>query len=415
MKKSLIALAVLAAAGAASAQSSVTLGGIVKEGVARTSFSGASTGSNTALVDGSSRFLISGTEDLGGGLAAYFQIDSRFRSEDNGNTPGSLPATTSYLGTGNTFIGLRGGWGAFQAGKMDTHYCTSVNDDFAGNGTAVALAGSSCALQGFVNGSGGAGRSIAVTSRAVNSLRYVTPNLSGFTGQVTYSFNPYGQERAVNATTPRGGATQLGLNYDQGPLAVRFSYWRYTLTGAATAVATTALDGSLAGAPAAGAIAGAQPTPASQRAWTLGAGYDFGVAKVGLTYDRSELRDLTAGGFGAVGTAQRSVWILPVTVPLGTGQLMGTYARASNVKLGVGGTAANTGAKMLSLGYNYPLSKRTSVGVSYTKINNDIAASYQLYTNSSLGNAGQFGTTTANTLPAGTDQSLVYLGMRHVF
>jgi predicted porin len=392
MKKSLIALAVLAAAGAASAQSSVTLGGILKEGVGRTSFSGTGTGSNTALIDGSSRLLISGTEDLGSGMAAFFQVDTRFRMDDNsygGSAQGGI------FGTGNTFVGLRGGWGSFQAGKLDTHYCTSVNDDISGNGTAIALQASSCALQGYVNGSG-TGRSVAVTSRSTNSLRYVTPNLSGFTGQLSYSFNPYGGERAPAATTNRGGATQLGLNYDQGPLAVRFSYYRHTATGGT--VATTGLD--------------AGGTAASQRAWLLGAGYDFGVAKVGLTYDRSELRDLTAAagaGLAGAGTAQRTVWILPVTVPLGTGQLIGMFARAGDVKLGVGGTQANTGSKQFSLGYNYPLSKRTSLGVSYTKLNNESAGAYQLYTNNSLGNSG------AAVVGAGVDQSLVYLGLRHVF
>jgi predicted porin len=362
MKKSLIALAVLAAAGAASAQSSVTLGGILKEGVGRTSFSGTGTGSNTALIDGSSRMLISGTEDLGGGLAAYFQLDTRFRMDD-----GTAGATR--VNSGNTFVGLRGGWGAFQAGQFDTHYCTSVNDDISGNGTAIALQASSCALQGFVNGSGGTGRSIAVTSRSQNSLRYVTPNLSGFTGQVTYSFNPYGSERAVTATTPGGTVATTGENAATG-------------------------------------------TAASQRAWTIGAGYDFGIAKVGLTYDRSELRELTAAAgpsVAGVGTAQRTTWILPVTVPLGTGQLIGTYARAGDVKLGVGGTAAGTGAKLFSLGYNYPLSKRTSLGVVYSKLNNDAAGVYQFYTNNSLGNSG------VAALGAGTDQSLVYLGLRHVF
>jgi predicted porin len=390
MKKSLIALAVLAAAGAASAQSSVTLGGILKEGVGQTKFSGAGTGSNVALIDGSSRLLISGTEDLGGGLAAFFQLDTRFRMDD-----GTAGATR--VNSGNTFVGLRGGWGAFQAGQMDTHYCTSVNDDIAGNGTAIALQASSCGLQGFVNGSGGTGRSIAVTSRSQNSLRYVTPNLAGFTGQVSYSFNPYGSERTVAATTPKGSAAQLGLNYDQGPLAVRFSYYRHTATGGT--VATTG-DNAATG------------TAASQRAYTLGAGWDFGIAKVGLTYDRSELRDLTAAAspsVAGVGTAQRSVWILPVTIPLGTGQLIGMYARAGDVKLGTGGTAASTGAKMFSLGYNYPLSKRTSLGVSYTKLDNETGAVYQLYTNNSLGNSG------AAAIGAGVDQSLVYLGLRHVF
>lgn len=407
MKKSLIALAVLAAAGAASAQSSVTLGGILKEGVGRTSLSGTTlplgagaaaaypgfaNSSNTALIDGSSRFLISGVEDLGGGTSAYFQLDTRFRMDDN--------SAASVLMSGNTFAGLRGGWGSFQAGKLDTHYCTSVNDDIAGNGTALALQASSCALQGYVNGST-AGRSIAVTSRSVNSLRYTTPNMAGFTGQLSYSFNPYGAERAPTTTAgSKGSAVQLGVNYDQGPLAVRFSHYTHKLTGAVGA-----------GTGADMTAAGAAGTAADQRAWLLGVGYDFGIAKVGLTYDRSQLRGLTAAsGIPGAGTAERNVWIVPVTVPFGPGALIASYAKASNVKLGVGGTAAGTDAKLFSIGYNYNMSKRTSLGASWSRLNNGAAGAYQLYTNSSLGNAGM-----AAGVPAGTDQTLFYLGLRHVF
>jgi predicted porin len=395
MKKSLIALAVLAAAGTASAQSSVTLGGILKEGVGRTSLSGTTAplpagftpSSNTALIDGSSRLLISGVEDLGGGTSAFFQLDQRFRMDDN--TGGALTNTM----TGNTFVGLRGGWGSFQAGKLDTHYCTSVNDDFAGNATAMALQGSSCGLQGYVNGST-AGRSIAVTSRSVNTLRYTTPNMSGFTGQISYSFNPYGAERAPTTTAGnRGSAVQLGVNYDQGPLAVRFSHYTHKVAGAVAA--TTGADGG---------------TPADQRAWLLGVGYNFGIAKVGLTYDRSELRGLTAAtAIPGAGTAERNVWILPVTVPIGPGSLVAMYSRASNVKLGVGGTVAGTDAKLFSIGYNYAMSKRTSIGASWSRLNNGAAGAYQLYTNNSLGNSGM------PTVPLGTDQSLFYLGVRHVF
>jgi predicted porin len=405
MKKSLIALAVLAAAGAASAQSSVTLGGILKEGVGRTSLSNATAPlpagytntSNTAIIDGSSRLLISGVEDLGGGLSAYFQLDTRFKMDDNGNTG---TANGTLLG-GNSFVGLRGGWGSFQMGRLDTHYCTSVNDDIAGNGTAIALQASSCALQGYVNGSS-AGRTIAVTSRAQNTLRYTTPNLAGFTGQLSYSFNPYGAERTATAAgaagSRAGNSTQLGLNYDQGPLSARFSYWTFKPTG---------VIGATTGAEGAGS------TPAGQRAWLVGVGYNFGIAKVGLTYDRSQLRDLTAAsGVPGADTATRNVWILPVTVPVGPGALIASYARASNVKLGVGGTVANSGANLLSIGYNYPLSKRTSVGASWSRLNNNTAGQYQLYTNSSLGHASGLA---GNIMPAGADQTLIYLGVRHVF
>ena len=121
MKKSLIALAAFAAT-TAFAQSSVTLSGIIKGGIAANSYSGSATatnnGSNTSVSDGSSRFILSGTEDLGGGLKANFSIDTRFRADENGGAP-----TGGLVGTGNAFVGLSGGFGAVQLGKLDTHYC----------------------------------------------------------------------------------------------------------------------------------------------------------------------------------------------------------------------------------------------------------------------------------------------------
>ena len=141
MKKSLIALATLAAT-ASFAQSTVTLSGNVKAGVAQTKYSGSATaannGSATGLADGSSRFILSGTEDLGGGLKANFQVDTRYRLDDNGAAP-----TSSPLAGGNTFVGVSGGFGNVQMGKLDTHYC--MGSDSHGV-RATALQASSCAL-----------------------------------------------------------------------------------------------------------------------------------------------------------------------------------------------------------------------------------------------------------------------------
>jgi predicted porin len=92
MKKTLIALAAMATT-TAFAQSTVTLSGNVKAGLAQTKYSGAATGngSATGLADGSSRFILSGSEDLGGGLRANFQVDTRFRIDDNGAAPTASP------------------------------------------------------------------------------------------------------------------------------------------------------------------------------------------------------------------------------------------------------------------------------------------------------------------------------------
>ncbi|MFI5447349.1 porin [Polaromonas sp. UC242_47] len=377
MKKSLVALATLSVMGAAFAQSTVTLSGIIKGGVAQTKYSngpaGAVTGSGLSVSDGSSRFIIGGTEDLGGGLKAVFQIDTRFRVDDNGAAP-----TSSPLAGGNTFVGLSGGLGMIQIGKMDTHYC--LGSDQHGS-RSTALQASSCALLGFVNG-GGAAQAIANASRSQNVIRYTTPNFSGFQGQLNYSTNFQGSEGTVG-DAGKGRAYNLGLNYGNGPIKAGLSIWD---------------------AKQENQLAGAAGTGGTQKAYTLFGDYNFGVATVGLTYDNSELNTGTIGGADA--KAKRNVWSIPVTVPLGAGTFLATYTKASNIKNN-GTTLADSGASLFSLGYDYALSKRTSVGVSYARLNNKAAASYALYTQGSLNG------TPNNTV--GQTASQLYLGIRHAF
>jgi len=105
MKKSLIALAVMAAAGAASAQSSVQLYGIVdiwfgsvKDGVGAQS----ETKLDAGGVNGN-RFGLKGSEDLGGGLKANFQLEQGFNMDD-----GSAVASTAF--NRQAWVGLSGGF-----------------------------------------------------------------------------------------------------------------------------------------------------------------------------------------------------------------------------------------------------------------------------------------------------------------
>ena len=370
MKKSLIALAVLAASGAAMAQSSVTLSGNVKAGFAATKYSPG--GSATGIADGSSRFILGGSEDLGGGLRANFQVDTRFRMDDNGGAP-----TSSPLAGGNTFVGLAGGFGNLQVGKLDTHYC--LGSDQHGS-RATALQASSCGLLGYVNGSGG-GQAIANASRTQNLVRYTSPALfGGLTLQGNYSTSFAGSEGAVG-DTQKGNAYALAANYSNGPLAAGLSYWSAKNESQAAAAAR-----------------------AGQQAWTAMVNYNLGVATVGLTYDQSALRAAAANA-GFVDT-KRNVLSVPVTVPMGAGTLLFTYSRASNTKTG-GVTNSNTGATLLSVGYDYALSKRTSLGASYARLDNKSAGAYGLYTQTALNG------TPANG--AGVDASQFYVGVRHAF
>ena len=374
MKKSLIAMAALAAT-TAFAQSSVTLSGTVKTGLAATNYSGspvaANNGSSTSLADGASRFTLSGTEDLGAGLRANFQIETRIRMDDNGAAP-----TSSPLANGNTFVGLSGGFGSLQMGKLDTHYC--LGSDTHGT-RATALQASSCGLLGFVNGSGAA-QAIAGASRSQNVIRYTSPNFSGFTAQASYSTSFSGFEGAVGSTS-RGNAMNLAGNYSNGPIKAGISFWTATVEDQTSTVART-----------------------GQRAITLMGDYNFGVATVGLTYDQSTLR-AAAANLDFVDT-KRTAWSIPVTVPVGAGTVLFTYTKAGDTKT-AGVSNANTGANLISVGYDYSLSKRTSLGVSYAKISNGSAAGYALYTQSALNG-------TPNNA-VGTNASQLYMGVRHSF
>lgn len=363
------------AATASFAQSTATLSGNVKAGVAQTKYSGSATatnnGSATGLADGSSRFILSGTEDLGGGLKANFQVDTRYRMDDNGAAP-----TSSPLAGGNTFVGVSGGFGNVQAGKLDTHYCLGSDS----HGTrATALQASSCALLGFVNGAGAA-QAIANASRSTNVVRYTAPTMGGLTLQGTYSFAQSGSEGAVG-TTSGGNASHIQGVYVAGPLTVGASMWQ---AKGEDQTATAARTG--------------------QKTSTFMANYNLGVATIGLTYDTSAQRAAAASA-GFIDT-ERTATSIPVTVPMGSGTALFTYTKAGNTKTG-GVTNANTGATLLSVGYDHALSKRTTLGVSYAKLDNKANAGYGLYTQAALNG------TAANAV--GTDAAQFYLGLRHAF
>jgi len=373
MKKSLVALAALAAS-TAFAQSSVTISGTIKGGVAQTKYSGATSGngSNTAVSDGSSQFHIKGVEDLGQGLKAEFQIDTRFRIDDNGAAP-----TTSPLATGNTFIGVTGGFGTVRLGKMDTHYCLGSDS----NGTrATALQASGCALLGYVNGNAAA-QAVAAGTRSVNNIRFISPTFNGLTVQADYSTNPTGVEGAVG-TTSGGNAQAIRATYTAGPLTTAVGHYNYKSEDQTSTAART-----------------------NQKSTNFMINYDLGMATVGLAYDNTS-NGSAAASVAAFTETERTATSLPITIPVGAGTILFTYTKAGNSKT-AGVVNANTSATLVSVGFDYALSKRTSMGVSYARLNNNTSGAYALYAQSSLN-----GTAVNAT---GQDASQVYVGLRHTF
>lgn len=379
MKKTLIALAVASAVPAlAQAQTSVTLSGDLKTGLAQTNISNGG-GSGMQMTDGSSKFIISGTEDLGGGLKAIFRIDTRFRPDEAKSAAASLAAVAD----GATWVGLEGGFGQIRMGRIDQHYVWGVDEHAI---RATPLQHWNVSIISFINQS-----AIANTSRTPNLLRWDSANINGFSvgfGYSTAALSYDGCPAAPSLTAPspvcglgdlaKGNGINANAQYLGGPLRAGITYWN----------------------------AYNEPKTVQQKSVRGWADYNLGIVQVGVTVDQSSLTaaGATPGTLGA--ETKRMAWSVPVKAAVGPGTLLFTYSQAQDAKV-AGTTAANTGAKFTVLGYDYPFSKRTSLGVSYAKLDNATGASYTLFTGAALANLP--------AVTAGQDISSFTIGLRHAF
>jgi predicted porin len=206
MKKSLLALAVLSAfAGAASAQSSVTLSGGVDLGVVRQN------GAWNMQTAGSGRsaFTLSGTEDLGGGMRAFFVMNHRF--QPNNGVQADAPR---FWRQG--WLGLGGGFGEVRLGRFLPPLQT-YNGDFDPFGTDTV---GSTHTGGIGAGSGG-------NARYNNAIEYITPNLGGLSARAMIA----AADQNASATLANGTERPIGfgINYAAGPLRVALGYDRNAL------------------------------------------------------------------------------------------------------------------------------------------------------------------------------------------
>ena len=226
MKKSLIALAVLAASGAAMAQSSVTLYGVADAGLVKSNGISAQMSSAGIMNNGTSRLGVRGVEDLGGGLKASFNFEHGLNLENGaGNLSGG------QMWSRAAWMALEGGFGRFQMGR-------TLNPSFYGV-AAWELTGTAnySVVGNQFNYTGQGPRSNSV-------FQYTTPNLSGFSATLGYIMKPDN----MIGLDPQGNAKyDLNAIYRNGPLVAALSYNK-----------TTDLKGNMA----------------------LGASYDFGMAKV---------------------------------------------------------------------------------------------------------------------------------------
>ncbi|WP_302173695.1 porin [uncultured Hydrogenophaga sp.] len=323
MKKSLIALAVLAASGAALAQSSVTVYGRLDASVGSSKVGnvGPALTSNTQLFSNNlttSRLGFRGTEDLGGGLSALFIIETGF-------APDSPVGTT--LGDRAAVVGLSGGFGTIKLGRHDTSFddirdlmvSSNIWDatNFATTETIVGTGGTA------TNGVGGLGD---YGDRANNQIRYESPSFSGFTFGISHGFG--------EATKPaKTDVTAFNIRYKAGALDVGYAYQENKNISAT--LVNTGLEYN-----------------------TLAAAYNFGAFRVSGGWNQAK-RDV-AGGVKA------NTYTVGVNVPVSAFDFSVGYSTGKAKQNGV--TLEKGDA--FSAGATYALSKRTRLYAAIT--NGDI-------------------------------------------
>jgi predicted porin len=340
MKKSLIAIAALAAT-SAFAQSSVTISGVADFGLQYNNQTvnaagvGNGTGANKLQLGAgnNNRIIFAGVEDLGGGMATTFafqlRLDPGRGNEERGTnyigyaatgtTAATSGTTTSRpLFQGESTVGLRGGFGALRLGRM-----LPANQMLNG-GTidpwGVSTVGGNPYQTGFVSDyvQGGEGR-------IGNAATYATPNFSGFQGLVTLGFDKGPANKSYSS---------YAASYRNGPIAAMF---------------------------------GMENNRFGDKLTNIGANYDLGAAKLyagygavkgGTAAERAGATFLaTAAGQQVAVDSKVTILSFGANIPFGAATGRVGYANWT----GNGGAVGNSKESKFSLGVNYALSKRTAI------------------------------------------------------
>jgi predicted porin len=347
MQKKLIALAALASlSGVASAQSTVTLWGIVDATLAH---GNGSVSKKTQLTNSgltSSRLGLRGTEDLGGGMSASFWLEAGVNNDtgtgsatntNNQASGGALPGLAGGQGlvfNRRSTVSLQGNWGELRVGRDFTpqYRNLSVFDPFENNGIGTGQNDIS-----IITG--------VTQTRASNSIAYLWNTSASGWGTlrdgVYASAMYYLGENSTGATKKDGTGFGLRVGYAAGPLniAAAVSKTTYTTAGASGV---------------AGLVGDVHQN-------NIGASYNFGVATAMAEYSSDKNGPLSAKGY-----------LVGATVPVGAGVVRASYSRYRS------DAATHPTAKKLALGYVHNLSKRTAVYATIARVSNEGASASAL-------------------------------------
>jgi predicted porin len=343
MQKKIIALALAGlASSAAFAQSNVTLYGRADYGyLIRGDQDGGSPNVKqknefASGIGGGSRIGFKGSEDLGNGLKAIFEIEYGL-SMDAGGANGGATNTTwwnrhSYVGLSSATLGTLVG------GRLD--------------GVRYGIFNKYDAF-----GAGNIGNFTQMTSqvdRANNAIAYISPSFAGFNAVLAYSSN-IGNSNALGIAAQEGGnasVNNLGqnnkgndgdatlmtanLNYNNGPISLAADYEIVNFNGGLDSVSNATVRAH-----------------DDVQVYTFAGSYDFGVVKVAALYDNLKTNVNSYGRGLNVGEADIDSWFISASAPFGKFLVKATYGETEN------DAVADSKGTKFGLGLDYNLSKST--------------------------------------------------------
>jgi predicted porin len=341
MKKTLVLASLLAAFGAASAQSSVTLFGKADVAIGESKFvltnaAGVSTTDKTSgvavtgLGNNSPRWGIRGSEALGNGMKANFHYESSVNTSDG----------TSANFARRSTVGLSGGFGSVDFGRalVPTIFVAGGTDIDGINSFSTTTHATATLAQNVI----GNGANAAYYRR--NGVTYTSPTLSGFTFMGQYA-NTKRNNAGTSTSAVDANGMGLSATYAAGPLYVGLAYdtAKTAGLGANTGIVTNAAGAGVA---------------VKHAATILGATYNLGVAKLFANYGVTKASDATTP-VATTGSQTSKQLNLGVQVPFGaTTFLAGVGRNKFSDNTGFNGSGTD-----VVVGLNYQLSPRTQVYV----------------------------------------------------
>jgi predicted porin len=389
MKKSLLALAVLgASAGAASAQSSVTLYGIVDIGYSYLDVKRDGVSSVSSIDSGQqsgSRIGFRGREDLGRGLGAIFQLEAGYQADNGSQTGQSSVNVANRLFGRVAYAGLDSGFGQVVLGRFGTFGSGTGPFDMFSEIDPFSTGFRDAGMQNSLSETGGL--------RFDNTILYRTPVWGGFQAGAMYSFQVDGSEQTPSGANTKG--VSAGASWRGGPIYAALSYSQLKFPDAA----------------------GFE----DQKILQVGGTWDFKVAKLHAAYAKEEnvrgaptaanqafgiAATLAGTTIPALAGADGDAWMVGVTVPLGAFSVFGSYQARDGDTVSTPTGSFKAEGYGWALGATYAFSKRTNGYIAWADLSGDESL------NEGTLNPPPPGSFTASDL---ANRSRLMPGIRHFF